>query len=47
MWCSGSYEHISLRGHGFESLGACFFNLILARRGTYMGMRLDFVGRGE
>jgi hypothetical protein len=44
MWCSGSYKHIYLRGRGFESLGACFFNLILARRGMHVGMRIGFVG---
>jgi hypothetical protein len=44
MWCSGSYKHIYLRGRGFESLGACFFNLILARRGMHVGMGIDFVG---
>jgi hypothetical protein len=34
MWCSGSYEHICLRGRGFKTLWGhlCFFNLILARR---------------
>jgi hypothetical protein len=47
MWCSGSYEHIYLRGREFESPWACFFNLILARRGMYVGMRMSFVGRGE
>jgi hypothetical protein len=26
-----------------NSLGACFFNLILARREMYVGMRMDFV----
>jgi hypothetical protein len=49
MWCSGSYKHNCLRGHGFESSWGhlCFFNLILARRGMYVGMRMDFVGRGN
>jgi heme/copper-type cytochrome/quinol oxidase subunit 3 len=48
MWCSGSYKHIYLRGRGFEStlLGACFFNLILARRGMHVGMGIGFVGGG-
>jgi hypothetical protein len=32
MLCSGSYEHIYLRGRGFKSPWACFFNLILAKR---------------
>jgi hypothetical protein len=27
-------------------LEACFFNLILARRGMHVGMRIDFVGGG-
>jgi hypothetical protein len=44
MWCSGSYKHIYLRGRGFESLGAYFFNLILARCGVHVGMRIGFVG---
>jgi hypothetical protein len=39
MWCSGSYKHIYSRGRGFESPWACFFNLILARRGMYVGER--------
>jgi hypothetical protein len=47
MWCSGSYEHIYLRGCGFESPWGLFFNLILARRGMYVGMGMSFVGRGE
>jgi hypothetical protein len=34
MCCSGSYKHIYLRGHGFESPWSLFFNLILARRGN-------------
>jgi hypothetical protein len=44
MWCSGSYKHICLMGHGFESLWGylCFFNLILARREMYVGMRMGF-----
>jgi hypothetical protein len=25
----------------------CFFNLILARRGMHVGMRMRFAGRGE
>jgi hypothetical protein len=25
----------------------CFFNLILARRGMYVGMRMRFVGKRE
>jgi hypothetical protein len=32
---------------GSNSLEACFFNLILARRGMYVEMGIDFVGRGE
>jgi hypothetical protein len=49
MWCSGSYKHICLRGRRFESIGATFvfFNLILARRGMHMGMRMRFAGRGQ
>ena len=52
MWCSGSYEHICLRGRGFEShwghiIFVFFLNLILARRGMYMRMGMDFVGRGN
>jgi hypothetical protein len=31
---------------GLNPLGACFFNLILARRGMYVGMEMSFVGRG-
>ena len=27
-------------------LGACFFNLILARRGMHVGMGIGFVGGG-
>jgi hypothetical protein len=40
MWCSGSYEHICLRGRGFESHWShiCVFNLILARRGMHVGI---------
>jgi hypothetical protein len=34
MWCSGSYEHICLRGRG----------LILVRRGMHVRMRMSFVG---
>jgi hypothetical protein len=47
MWCSGSYEHICLRGCRFESHWShiCVFNLILARRGMHVGMW--FAGRGE
>jgi hypothetical protein len=44
MWCSGSYEHICLRGRGFA---ICVFNLILARRGMHVGMGMSFAGRGE
>jgi hypothetical protein len=47
MWCSGSYDHIYLMGCGFESPWDLFFNLILARRGMYVGIEMDFVGRGE
>jgi hypothetical protein len=32
---------------GFESPWGLFFNLILARRGMYMGMVMGFVGREE
>jgi hypothetical protein len=32
---------------GSNPLGGCFFNLILARRGMYVGMRMGFVGRGQ
>jgi hypothetical protein len=32
MWCSGSYEHICLRGRGFESYRGMGF----ARRGMRM-----------
>jgi hypothetical protein len=46
MWCSGSYKHIYLRGHGFESPWSLFFNLILARREMHVGMRIVFVGGG-
>jgi hypothetical protein len=49
MWCSGSYEHICLRGRRFESHWShicVFFNLILARRGMHMGMEMGFAGRG-
>jgi|UPI00022154A0 hypothetical protein len=46
MWCSGSYKHIYLRFAGSNPLGACFFNLILARRGMHVGMGIDFVGGG-
>jgi hypothetical protein len=46
MWCSGSYKHIYLRGRGFESPWSLFFNLILARRGMHVGMRIGFVGGG-
>jgi hypothetical protein len=40
MCCSGSYEYICLRGRGFESPWShlCFLNLILARRGMYVGI---------
>jgi hypothetical protein len=40
MWCSGSYEHICLRGRVFKFPWShlCFFNLILARCGMYVGM---------
>jgi hypothetical protein len=31
---------------GSNPLGACFFNLILARRGMHVGMRIGFVGGG-
>jgi hypothetical protein len=50
MWCSGSYEHICLRGRRFESHWSyicVFFNLILARRGMHVGMRMSFAGREE
>jgi hypothetical protein len=47
MWCSGSYEHICLKGRGFESPWDLFFNLILARRGMYVVMGMGFVGTGE
>jgi hypothetical protein len=48
MWCSGSYEHIYLRGRGFESHWShiCVFNLILARREMHVGMRMSFVRGG-
>jgi hypothetical protein len=48
MWCSGSYEHICLRGCKFESHWGhicVFFNLILARRGMHVGM--GFARRGN
>jgi hypothetical protein len=52
MWCSGSYEHICLRGRGFEShwghiIFVFFLNLILARRGMHVGMRMSFAGGGN
>jgi hypothetical protein len=50
MWRSGSYEHICLRGHRFEAHWGhiyVFFNLILARRGMHVGMRMSFAGRGN
>jgi hypothetical protein len=50
VWCSGSYEHIYLRGSRIRiPLGShlCFFNLILARRGMHVGMRMSFAGRGN
>jgi hypothetical protein len=47
MWCSGSYEHIYLRGRGFESLWGLFFNLILVRRGMHVGMRMGFVEKNR
>jgi hypothetical protein len=47
MWCSGSYKHIYLGVAGLNPLGASFFNLILARRRMYVGMGMNFVGRGE
>jgi hypothetical protein len=31
---------------GSNPLGACFFNLILARRGMHVRMRIGFVGGG-
>jgi hypothetical protein len=31
---------------GSNPLGDCFFNLILARRGMHVGMRIGFVGGG-
>jgi hypothetical protein len=37
---------IYLRGRGSNPLGACFFNLILVRRGMHVGMRMGFVGGG-
>jgi hypothetical protein len=47
MWCSGSYEHICLRGRRFEShwCHICFLNLILARWGMHVGMGMRFAGR--
>jgi hypothetical protein len=36
-----------MRGHGFESPYGLFFNLILARRGMYVGMEMSFVGTEE
>jgi hypothetical protein len=44
MWCNDSYKHICLRRHSLMGSnpphGAiCVFNLILARRGMYMGMK--------
>jgi hypothetical protein len=54
MLCSGSYEHICLRGHGFKSPWShlYFFNLILARRGMCVRMRMaehenGLCGEGE
>jgi hypothetical protein len=50
MWCSGSYEHICLRGYRFKSHWGphlCFFNLILARRGMHVGMGMGFAGTGN
>jgi hypothetical protein len=47
MWCSGSYDHICLKGRRFESPWGLFFNLNLARREMYVGMEMGFVGRGE
>jgi hypothetical protein len=47
MWCSGSYEHICLRGRGFESPWGLVFILILARREMYVGMGMSFVGEGR
>jgi hypothetical protein len=47
MWCSSSYEHICLRGRGFESPWGHLCFLILARRGMYGGMGIGFAGRGN
>jgi hypothetical protein len=50
MWCSGSYEHICLRGRRFKSHWShiCgFFNLILARRGMRVGMGMRFATPAE
>jgi hypothetical protein len=49
MWCSGSYELICLRGRGFKSPlePFVFFNLILARRGMYVGLEMGFAGGGN
>jgi hypothetical protein len=44
MWCSDSYEHICLRGHGFESHWGHI--CVLARRGMHVGMRMSFVRGG-
>jgi hypothetical protein len=41
MWCIGSYKHIYLRGRGFDSPWGLFFNLILGRRGMYVGMSAE------
>jgi hypothetical protein len=32
---------------GSNPLGACFFNLILVRRGVYVGMGMSFVEEGR
>jgi hypothetical protein len=50
MWCSGSYYwHLPERSRVQIPLGLFVFFLILARRGLYVGMRMEisFAGRGE
>jgi hypothetical protein len=50
MWCSGSYEHICLRGCRFKSYWGhiyVFFNLILARCGMHVGIGMGFARRGD
>jgi hypothetical protein len=41
------YPLPSLGVAGLNPLGACFFNLILARREIYVGMVMSFVWREE